>query len=99
LQPTHRRTLLLEEFMSKNHQKETSHQEEQPTAGANKDGTPDMRLKENRNNPDLVAEANEKKEEQAIPEAGHNKDGTPDMRLKENRNNPEIVAEHSQSQR
>jgi hypothetical protein len=54
-------------------------------SGTNVDGTPDMRLKENRDDPQKVSEANERKENEALPGDGKNKDGTPDQRLKENR--------------
>lgn len=62
----------------------------------NKDGTPDMRVKENRDDPQKIAEANERKNDDGIPGEGLNKDGTPDMRLKENRDNPEIVEQKKQ---
>ncbi len=65
------------------------------TTATNKDGTPDMRIKENRDDPAKVAEANEKRNEHGIPGEGLNKDGTPDLRLKENRDNPEIIAERN----
>lgn len=79
---------------AKKYEKEQIHPD---TSGINKDGTPDMRLKENRSDPDKVAEAAERQAEiQGVPEEGHNRDGTPDMRLKENRNNPALVAEMNQ---
>lgn len=64
----------------------------------NKDGTPDMRLEENRNDPKIVAAFNAiRKAHQSGERApGFNKNGTPDMRVKENRNDPEVVAEHKQ---
>lgn len=64
-----------------------------PQTHVNKDGSPDMRTKENRDDPEKVAEANEKKTEieNGSPGEGHNKNGEPDMRLKENRDNPRIA--------
>lgn len=78
--------------MAKNQEKVIQH----PTA-TNKDGTPDMRIKENRDDPEKVAEYNEQQNENAVPGEGLNKDGKPDMRLKENRDNPEIVQDHQKS--
>jgi hypothetical protein len=61
--------------------------QENVSTSENVDGSPDMRKKENRDDPQKVAEANQKKQEQesAQPGEGLNKDGTPDHRLKENR--------------
>lgn len=72
----------------------------QPTAHLNVDGTPDMRFKENRDDPDKVQEANERRSPDALPGGGLTKTGKPDMRLKQNRDGltPEGAVEEEEDE-